>query len=472
MNHASPSLQSLLSQPGISVRTIGDTPIEQRHIAASIAKTGGNIKKMAASSFIVLGVAAVISLSASKAHALEEFQPSSSVQSHAQPANARNTNNAPAPKVYTRENTSQYSAVTIVESSGSRKTGRGSGGASFQDSEPSYQQSSDIRSYDTSGMPAFTGGKDVEAFFLDPTKGNDPFIALATRMENLVTTIYQDPAGGRNIGIGYNIDAIGPAQAWKDFATIGMNPAHIAILKKGDASQYGQVRITPNQAVSLLFLTKPRYEGIARDWLGASHWDKLIINKKASVTYLAYQTGGRIEQFQKTRSLIRSGDNQEAQKHLVTYYKPTDDPSEKMKKNTRFEKHVGAMWAGSAVYARNVGLGEIANKLDAFGKPGGTAYASNSENYNTPSQPSQNTKNQTISGKPQPAAQLDISDDDAADIAILNGLKKEIAQLDAVILQLQRKPPSISNSLDSIGNNMRGAGGAPTPPPLRQITYK
>lgn len=213
----------------------------------------------------------------------------------------------------------------------------------------------------SSNLPAFSSKQDVEAYFLDPEKGNNLFAALATRMEGLETAVYPDPARGRNIGIGYNMDEIGLGQARQDFASIGMSKAHIQILMQKDVARYREVTITPTQSVKLLLLAQPRFETIAKDWLGDGAWDQLSVHQKASVSYLAYQTGGNIEQFKKAKLNILSGNHAAAQKHLVTYYQ---DRLGATQKNTRFETHVGNMWKGPEVYATHVGVSGDCSKME------------------------------------------------------------------------------------------------------------
>jgi GH24 family phage-related lysozyme (muramidase) len=200
-------------------------------------------------------------------------------------------------------------------------------------------------------LPTFRTIKEVESFFLN--EGKNPFAALATRMESLETTLYPDPARGRNIGIGYNIDQIGIGQAVRDLTRIGMKKEHVQIIVKEDAAQYSKVKITPNQAVDLLLLVQSRYEDIAKTWLGEHHWSKLETNQQASLSYLAYQAGGNIDQFKRAKSHIQNGNDEQAKKQLVTYYK---DRAGKWQKNDRFAKHVGSMWEGEAVYAQRNGI--------------------------------------------------------------------------------------------------------------------
>jgi hypothetical protein len=218
-------------------------------------------------------------------------------------------------------------------------------------------------------MPIFSTMQSIESYFLDPEKGNNLFGAVATRMENIETSVYLDPARGRNIGIGYNMDAIGAAQSKEDFKAIGMKDEHIRILfSKQNQSQniqqnedYKKIYITPNQAVALLLLIQPRYEAIAKSWIGDEHWDKLSKNKQAAISYLAYQTGGNISQFKKAKAAIQSGNEQIAQKNLTPSYVSRDGVTTI---NTRFEAHVGTMWAGAAKYAEKQGYKNIAYKIN------------------------------------------------------------------------------------------------------------
>lgn len=449
-NNSSPSLSSLLASEGISILSVPSNEQtnliqdkrKERPLLSIIKSMGGNLKSTGAAALSVVGIVSVMASIPNISHAqMMEFN----------------------------NNTKDTRAVVSVKSHKPQ---------TFSTSERSNENYSSSRMDTPSSM---SGGKELEAYFLDPEAGNNLFGALATRMENLVTTIYKDPAVGRNIGIGYNIDAIGTGQAWKDLASIGMKPEQINILKNNDAAQYNKVRITPQQAANLFLLVQPRYEDIAKNWLGQNQWDKLQVNQKAAVSYLAYQTGGRIEQFQKTRTLIASGNNQEAQKHLVTYYKDSNDPTGKMQKNTRFEKHVGAMWHSPQMYAKNVGLHEIAAKWDTVGFAAPNKKTSSLTNFPTAEEnqevvsfdnrPSKPTRQQLPRAVPMTRqSQTEISDNDADNIsdAELRQIKSEITALDAVIEQLQKRPPSQQFNF----NHEMQRSNVPTAPPLKQIIYR
>jgi hypothetical protein len=224
----------------------------------------------------------------------------------------------------------------------------------------SEQSKSPSASHKKLTLPKFTDVRSIESYFLDPDQGHNLFAAVATRMESLETSVYNDPARGRNIGIGYNMDAIGLAQARADFKKVGMKDEHIRILMTQDASQYSKVYLSPNQSVALLLLAQPRYEAIARDWLGDAQWASLPPNRQAAVAYLAYQTGGNIEQFKKAKAAILSGNEQSAQKNLTPSYV---DRTGKMVVNTRFGVNVGAMWTGAHQYAEKHGYAHLVSKL-------------------------------------------------------------------------------------------------------------
>lgn len=472
------SLSALLSQPGASIQSIGKTPIEERPIAKAVS--AASFQKIAVSTFALIAVSAALSFS-QKAQALEAFNPDAVSVPTAAPLQAPKQTMKDARLAhenYREESNNTYvrnpdntvtrvrqirgdsNSVRTVMPDGNFTTVRASSSSSVSANEMSSQNFPDYQPSRTGSLPTLSNGKDTESFFLDPTLGYNPFAALATRMENLVTTIYKDPAVGRNIGIGYNIDAIGTGQAWADLAKVGMRADHISILKKNDASQYHKIQITANQAADLLLLVQPRYEGIAKNWLGDAHWNKLAINQKAAVTYLAYQTGGRIEQFKNTQALIRNGDTQQAQKHLVTYYRDGNDPTGQMKKNTRFEKHVGAMWHSPQMYARNVGLNDIAKKWDSIS-------SSNKNQFATGGRPASNySTNQPISVV---ASHVDIDNNDAA--GYQRPANQELAQFDALVEYIQRRPPSTGHTMDSINQHL-ASEGVPMPPPLKSVTYK
>lgn len=326
------TLSELLAQDDVSVEPVGQS--SQRPLFARLQHLGGRLKVTSTQMLLVVGVVATSFLAPTDAHAFGEFQPDVAVAQ----------SDEGAFKMDLSALDSKLSAPPFVQNA--QKTER-------QGSAPA------------SAWPKFKSSKDVEAYFLDPERGNNLFAALATRMENLVTTVYPDPATGRNVGIGYNMDAIGMGQAKQDFARIGMKKEHINILVSQNAAQYSKVHITPNQAVSLLILLQPRYEAVAKEWIGAKHWGKMDTNQQAAITYLAYQTGGNIDQFRSAKQLIQSDKDTQAQKHLVTYYK---DGSGEWQRNDRFAKHVGSMWQSPQAYAKQVGHTQMAEKWSQVAK--------------------------------------------------------------------------------------------------------
>lgn len=220
--------------------------------------------------------------------------------------------------------------------------------------------STDYPNIDSSGIPDFKNTQSIEAYYLDPAKGNDPYLAVASRMEAFMPTLYSDPANAlpaRNIGIGYSIDNIGWKQAKADLQKVGMSADQINILETKNKARYGEVKITGKQAVQLFKMVVPRYKKIAQTYIGDDKWAVMSENQRAALTYLAYQAGGRIHQFKSLKTAIKTNDTAGVEKHLVTKFRRDGA----VVVNTRFQKIVGAMWKGIDVYASKMGIA-LSNK--------------------------------------------------------------------------------------------------------------
>jgi GH24 family phage-related lysozyme (muramidase) len=143
--------------------------------------------------------------------------------------------------------------------------------------------------------------------------------ALTAMGEGVALTAYPDPAGGAglNIGMGYNKQ--GNASTWEaDFKAAGIPP------EANDAIWAGQRSITPEQAMRLYEVVKPRYVATAKAAYEKDgqpgDWAKLPENQQAVLTDLAYQVRDP-SAFPKAFAAFRKGDLVTADKEITVSFK-------------------------------------------------------------------------------------------------------------------------------------------------------
>ena len=150
--------------------------------------------------------------------------------------------------------------------------------------------------------------------------------ALTAMGEGVVLQVYPDPAKGRNIGLGYNIDQ--NLETYReDFRKAGI-PAD-----KIDAIVEGKAGITTDQAVRLYTVVQPRYEAMAKaavERIMPGVWGRLMPNQKAVMTDLAYQVGSAdkskaVDQFSKGLAMMLSGKLEDAAKHFGVSWRRRQD---------------------------------------------------------------------------------------------------------------------------------------------------
>lgn len=128
--------------------------------------------------------------------------------------------------------------------------------------------------------------------------------ALTAMAEGVRLTAYNDPAVGRNIGIGYNLDKNSKTIA-EDFRKAGIPPTSV------EGVVAGSVAITPQQAMRLYDVVRPRYEQIASTAVekrAPGEWDKLPKNAKEVLIDMAYQAGNKVGDFEKGINALIKGD--------------------------------------------------------------------------------------------------------------------------------------------------------------------
>lgn len=117
--------------------------------------------------------------------------------------------------------------------------------------------------------------------------------ALTVMGEGVALKAYTDKAGKVTIGVGYNLDA-NAKTAPEDFRRAG-------IQFTVDEVRGGKAAISPEQAIRLYQVVRPRYEDTARKAFDgrykAGEYDKLSGPEKAVLTDIAYQAGGNVANF-------------------------------------------------------------------------------------------------------------------------------------------------------------------------------
>lgn len=149
------------------------------------------------------------------------------------------------------------------------------------------------------------------------------FEALAMTLEGLETKPYRDGCG-LNIGMGYCIDARvrehGVDHVKNDLIGAGLPETSVAMLMGNDRKLQNSVELNRSQAVALLGITKNDYQTRARDIVGQRTFDGLSKNKQAVLTWLSYNTGEGLGNFNNMLSAVRKNDTTEAVKHMTPYF--------------------------------------------------------------------------------------------------------------------------------------------------------
>lgn len=143
--------------------------------------------------------------------------------------------------------------------------------------------------------------------------------ALVTQGEAVALTAYTDPnpAAGKNIGTGYNLNA-NAATVNDDLRRAGVPKERIEDVKSGRAS------LTPEQAENLTKVVLPRYAKQAKavvDKADPALWDRLTDPQRAVMVDLAWQLGqGSLEKFKKAVGALAAGDNAAFLEHSRVFY--------------------------------------------------------------------------------------------------------------------------------------------------------
>ena len=155
-------------------------------------------------------------------------------------------------------------------------------------------------------------------FIQNPVHGELGMAASLTTMgESMALRAYDDPArgAGKNIGMGYNLDA-NAGHLVEDFKAAGI-PA-----EKIDDVKAGRAEITPQQAQRLLINALPRYAKQAESNAEAAQpglWKRMLPAQRAVMTDIAYQAGGG-EKFPKAFAALAKGDAETFANETKVFY--------------------------------------------------------------------------------------------------------------------------------------------------------
>lgn len=151
--------------------------------------------------------------------------------------------------------------------------------------------------------------------------GGSPAAGLAASLiavgEGVVLKATPDPnpKAGKNIGMGYNLNA-NAKTVRADLAKAGVSPDRI------EGVIEGTYQLTPEQAMRLTMVTIPRYEKLARDVAEKTApglWSRMPQHQQAVMIDVAWQTGNP-DQFRKAWAAAASGDNEAFQRETKVFY--------------------------------------------------------------------------------------------------------------------------------------------------------
>lgn len=172
--------------------------------------------------------------------------------------------------------------------------------------------------------------------------------ALTTMGEGVMLNTYDDPAkgAGKNIGMGYNLDA-NKGNVDADLKAAGVDPSLIPAVKEGRAS------LTPDQAKRLLLVALPRYEKQVQEVANGTSpglWERMTVSQRAAMIDVAYQVGST-DKFKKAWQALSKGDEATFKEEVkVTYV----DRNGVRKEDTRRNNLRAAMLAGQSVWDQTV----------------------------------------------------------------------------------------------------------------------
>lgn len=179
--------------------------------------------------------------------------------------------------------------------------------------------------------------------------GKDTFLALALSVEDAPKRAYVDRAGA-NVGAGYCIDArrkgLGEAAVRADLALAGFSVAEIGKLMSRNNRLIESVEVDAKQSLRLLAITKPQYEGLAREAVGAEFFEELPKHKQDVLSYLSYNTGGA-KKFVNLLRAVKKRDDMAALAEMAPKFRVGGSKgSPRFRLNHRLRAWAQAAWMG------------------------------------------------------------------------------------------------------------------------------
>lgn len=232
--------------------------------------------------------------------------------------------------------------------------------------------------------------------------GKDTFLALALSVEDAPKRAYMDGAGA-NVGAGYCIDArrkgLGDAAVRADLALAGFAPPEIGKLMSRNRKMVESVEVDSKHALRLLAITKPHYEEMAREAVGADFFGELPKHKQDVLSYLSYNTGGP-KKFVNLLRAVKKQDDLAALAELAPKFRSGGSKANpKFKLNHRLRAWAQAAWMGPET------LGDALREPDLFEKSyaGSTGQDKFIKNHMAFFDKLAQSKALAISGKMEPA---------------------------------------------------------------------
>lgn len=173
----------------------------------------------------------------------------------------------------------------------------------------------------------------------------DPFLGLATAIENVEHKVYYDP-GGTNIAMGYcvtkRVAEYGRDRVVEDLMGAGLSKGDAQKLLSSKRRDHKGITLTPEGALRLLEITKPDYEMLAENAYGKDAYAKLPEHRKAVLTYIAYNTGN-VAQFKTLIASAQKGDHVKAMSNMAMRWRDHDGS---WQTNNRSRAWLQAAWLG------------------------------------------------------------------------------------------------------------------------------
>lgn len=200
----------------------------------------------------------------------------------------------------------------------------------------------------------------------------DPFAALAIKVEHLPETAYRD-SGGVNVGAGYCVtkrmaSKEGKVLVKKELTEVGFSEFEVEALMNVNASQEDlkRIKVTEEQSLKLLAIVKSEYEKIARFSMG-SLFDEVNERQKAVLTYMAYNVGYGLQGFSGLKGMIEKAIEGKAVgfEDWMKAMSPQFRTHKGVKTNYRLGFWAALMWKSEEKFEHAIGHSDVLERLVA-----------------------------------------------------------------------------------------------------------